>query len=225
MPKVKVYSAEGKEVGEKNLTADIFSVEVKPNVVHEVMLGLMSIARQPLAHTKVRGEVRGGGRKPWKQKGTGRARQGSIRSPQWKGGAIIFGPRSERDYTVKINAKLKKQALFMALSDKLASGKIVVVEEFSADKGKTKELAVMMAKLPAAGKKTVAVVPLRNEMLSRSARNLKTVNLVTTQSLGLLDLLKADYVVLSSAAVDKIEEKYAKPAKPETKPKAAKKRA
>jgi len=213
MPKVNVYNSEGKAVGEKELSSDVFGVKVKPTVVHEVMVGLMASSRQPLAHTKVRGEVRGGGRKPWRQKGTGRARQGSIRSPQWKGGAVIFGPRNERNYDKKINAKVKKQALRMALSDKLANDRLVIVDELTIPAGKTRELAAVMSKLPVGDKKSVAVVPARDEMLARSAKNLVKVNLVTTHSLGLMDLLKAEYLVLTSAAVEKLEEKYAKSAK------------
>ncbi len=211
MPKVKIYNQEGKEVGEKNLSSDVFGVAAKGNVIHEVMVSLMASARKPYAHTKVRGEVSGGGRKPWKQKGTGRARQGSIRSPQWKGGAIIFGPRSERDYTKKINAKTKKLALVMALSDKLAGGQLVLIDELKAEAGKTKQLAKTIGNLPVDGK-MVAVVPVRDEKLARSAKNLKEVNLVTISSLGLMDLLKAKYIVMTTDAAEKIEEKYSKKA-------------
>lgn len=209
MPKVKVYNSEGKQVGDKQLSGDVFGVAVKPSVVHEVMLALQANARKPYAHTQVRGEVTGGGKKPWKQKGTGQARQGSTRAPQWKGGAVIFGPRSERDYTVKINAKVKKQAFVMALSDKLASGKLILIEAVAAPKGKTRELASLLAKLPVPGKAVVAI-PVRDELLSRSVKNLKKVNLVTTSSLGLLDLLRSETLVLTSAAADKLEAKYAK---------------
>jgi large subunit ribosomal protein L4 len=208
MPKVKLYNSEGKSVGDKQLSADVFGVKVKPALVHEVMVSLMAIARKPYAHTKVRGDVAGGGKKPWKQKGTGRARQGSTRAPQWKGGAVIFGPRSDRDYTVKINAKVKRLALLMALSDKLASDKLVLVEALIAPKGKTRELADVLAKLPVSGK-AVAVTSSRDELLARSVRNLKGVNLVSTSSLGLLDLLKAETLVLTSEAADKLEAKYA----------------
>ena len=208
MPKVKLYNSEGKSVGDKQLSAEIFGVKVKPALVHEVMVSLMAIARKPYAHTKVRGEVSGSKTKPWKQKGTGRARQGSKRAPQWKGGAVIFGPRSERDYTVKINAKVKKQALLMALSDKLANEKLVIVEDLVAPKGKTRELAGLLAKLPVKGK-AIAVTATRDELLARSVRNLKGVNLVSTSSLGLIDLLKAETLLLTAEAVDKLEAKYA----------------
>lgn len=211
MPKVKLYNSEGKQVGDKQLSADVFGVKVKPAIVHEVMVGIMASARKPYAHTQVRAEVTGSKTKPWKQKGTGRARQGSKRAPQWKGGAVIFGPRNERDYTKKINAKVKKQALLMALSDKLMSDKLVLVEALTAPKGKTSELAGVLAKLPVTGK-SVAVIPTRDELLSRSVRNLKGVNLVTTSSLGLLDLLKAETLVLTAEAADKLEAKYAKAA-------------
>ena len=208
MPKVKLFNAEGKAIGEKQLSNEVFGVAIKPTVVHEVMVGLMASARHPYAHTKTRGEVEGGGKKPWRQKGTGRARQGSSRSPQWKGGAVIFGPRSERDYAKKINAKQKKQALLMVLSDKAKNDRLVVIESLAAPKGKTRELAGVMGQLPVTGR-VLTVIPGRDEMLSRSARNLKKNRLVTTASLGLLDLLKSEYLVLTAAAADKLEAKYA----------------
>jgi large subunit ribosomal protein L4 len=213
MPKVKLYNSEGKQVGEKQLSAEVFGVKIKPAIVHEVMIGLMASARKSYAHTKVRGDVAGGGKKPWKQKGTGRARQGSTRAPQWRGGAVIFGPRSERDYVKKINSKLKRQALLMALSDKLASDRLVLVEELSAPKGKTRELSGLLAKLPVSGK-SIAVVPVRDEMLSRSVKNLKSVRLVTTESLGLIDLLKAKTLVLTPQSADRLEAKYASASAP-----------
>ncbi len=209
MPKVKLYNVEGKAVGEKDLSASIFGVKVNPNVVHEVMVGLMANARQPLAHTKTKGEVSGGGKKPWKQKGTGRARQGSTRSPQWVGGGIVFGPRSERDYSKKINAKMKRKVLCMVLSDKVASDKLVLVEQLDAKNGKTKEVTSMLGKLPVNGK-LMLIGAGKNEMLARSTRNLKKVNLVNVGSVNINDILRAEYVVTTPEAADKLEKMYAK---------------
>lgn len=208
MPKVKLYNVEGKAVGDKELNKDVFGVAVNPNVVHEVMVGLMANARQALAHTKTKGEVRGGGRKPWKQKGTGRARQGSTRNPQWIGGGIVFGPRSERDYSKKINAKTKRKALCMVLSDKVANDKLVLVETLDAKNGKTREIATVLGKLPVKGK-LMLVGAGRNEMLGRSTRNLKNVNLVNVGSVNLNDVLKAEYLVTTPEATDKLEKMYA----------------
>jgi large subunit ribosomal protein L4 len=211
MPKVKLYNIEGKSVGEKDLKAEVFGVKVNPSVVHEVMVGIMSTGRQPLAHTKTKGEVRGGGKKPWKQKGTGRARQGSTRSPQWVGGGIVFGPRSERDYGKKINTKLKRKALCMALSDKVADEKLVLVESLEAKNGKTKEISTVLSKLPAKGK-LMLIAAGKDEKLSRSTRNLGNVNLVNVGSVSLVDVLKAHYVVTTPDATDKLEKMFAKKA-------------
>jgi large subunit ribosomal protein L4 len=209
MPKVKLYNVEGKAVGEQDLNAAVFGVKVNPNLVHEVMVGLMANARQPLAHTKTKGEVSGGGKKPWKQKGTGRARQGSTRNPQWVGGGIVFGPRSERDYSKKINAKTKRKALCMVLSDKVASEKFVLVEALDAKNGKTKEINSVLGKLPATGK-LMLIGAGKNEMLSRSVKNLKKVNLVNVGSVNINDILKADFVVTTPDATEKLEKMITK---------------
>jgi len=211
MPKVNLYNVEGKVVGEKNLKADVFGVKVDNNLVHEVVTGLRASARGHWAHTKTRGEVRGGGKKPWKQKGTGRARHGSSRSPIWVGGGITFGPRGERDYTVKINRKAKKLAFLMSLSDKAANDKLILVEALTSAKGKTKELTVLLGKLPAKGKLVLVTVG-RDVMLSRSVRNLPSVNLLGAGSVGLLDVLRSDYLVMTPEAAAKFEATYGKKA-------------
>ncbi|KAA0205979.1 50S ribosomal protein L4 [Candidatus Uhrbacteria bacterium] len=128
MPNVSIYSQDGKSVGEMSLPEAYFGVKAKPKLVHEVLVAQQANRRKAVAHTKNRGEVSGGGKKPWKQKGTGRARQGSIRSPQWVGGGIVFGPRAERNFSVKVNRKAKQKALFMALSDKVANKSLLVIE-------------------------------------------------------------------------------------------------
>ncbi len=209
MPKVKLYNVEGKAVGEKELRADVFGVAANQSVIHEVMVGIAASARQPLAHTKTRGDVRGGGKKPWKQKGTGRARSGSSRSPVWVGGGITFGPRSERDYTKKINRKLKRQALAMTLSDKVANDRLVLVEAFSAKNGKTKEVATVIGKLPVKGKLAVISAG-KDEMLSRATYNLPNVHLVGAGTLSIMDVLKSDYVVTTPEATDKISAMFGK---------------
>jgi large subunit ribosomal protein L4 len=211
MPKVKVYNQEGKVTGEQELSAKVFGVAAIPTVVHEVMVGLRANSRHPWAHTKTRGNVRGGGKKPWKQKGTGRARQGSIRSPQWVGGGIAFGPLSERDYTKKINRKQKEKALLMVLSDKAANERLLLVEGLGSKDGKTKVFATMMGKLPVKGTSTV-VVSGREELLARATRNLQDVRLVTTSSLGLVDILSSDYLIMTPDAAKKIEAAHVKKA-------------
>lgn len=207
MPKVKLYNAAGKMVGEQELRADVFGVEVKPTLVHEVMVGLQANARAPYAHTKTRGDVSGGGKKPWKQKGTGRARQGSIRSPQWVGGGIVFGPRSQRDYTVKINRKVKKLALLMTLSDKVAHDRLMLVESFGVKDGKTKEMAALIGKLPVKGN-LMLMTPKRDANTVRSITNLAKVRLTSAGNVNILELLKSDYVVATPDAVAQIEARY-----------------
>jgi large subunit ribosomal protein L4 len=209
MPKAKLYDLQGKLVGEKELSAEVFGVAVKPTVVHEVMVGMQANARGPWAHTKTRGEVSGGGKKPWRQKGTGRARHGSIRSPIWSGGGITFGPRSERDYSKKINRKTKKQALLMTLSDKVANEKLLLVESLAAKDGKTKAVAGLLAKLPVKGRLAL-LLPGRDEMLARGTRNLKAVRLSQVGNLSLLDVLRAEYVLATPDAVAKLEKLYGK---------------
>ncbi|MDD5251930.1 MAG: 50S ribosomal protein L4 [Patescibacteria group bacterium] len=212
MAKVKIYNIEGKVVGERALKPEVFGVKAKKSVVHQVVVDLLAKARGPWAHTKTRGDVSGGGKKPWKQKGTGRARQGSTRSPIWVGGGITFGPRSIRNYDRKVNRKLKKLAFVMALSDKLASDKLVLLDELVVKDGKTKVMAKAMSNLPVSGKLTV-VVPGRDELVSRASRNLPKVNLVGVGSLGLLDVLNSDAVVLTVGAAEKLEKTYGKEAK------------
>ena len=207
MPKVKLYNMEGKIVGEKELNAAVFGVAVKPTIVHEVMVGLMANARKPFAHTKTRGDVSGGGKKPWKQKGTGRARHGSIRSPIWVGGGITFGPRKERNYTKKINRKVKKLAVRMSLSDKVASERIVLLDTLSLKEGKTKEIAALLGKLPVKGK-VIVVLPTRNVLVARSIKNLEDIRLVGVKNLGLLDVLKADFMIATPDAASQLETIY-----------------
>jgi large subunit ribosomal protein L4 len=207
MPKVKLYDIEGKVVGEKSLDASVFGVKVNPNVVHEVMVGIQANARGSYAHTKTKGEVSGGGKKPWKQKGTGRARQGSTRSPQWIGGGIVFGPRAERNYAKKINAKTKKRAFTMALSDKVANDKLILVEKLFAKDGKTKNAVAALAKLPIKGRVTL-VNTSKDDLYTRSIRNLKTVRLYGTGNVSLVDVLRAEYLVLTADAAEKFEQTY-----------------
>ncbi|MFH1047560.1 MAG: 50S ribosomal protein L4 [Patescibacteria group bacterium] len=209
MPKIKIFNSAGKEVGEKNLRDDVFGVEVNPELVHEVMIGIMANERQPYAHTKTRGDVRGGGKKPWKQKGTGRARHGSRRSPIWIGGGITFGPRSDRDYSLKINRRVKQKALAMCLTDKLTDQKLMLVENFDVQAGKTKETIGLLGKLKVTGGKTLLVAPMTDAMLRRSTGNLPGVTVRNAGDLGLLDVIQCEYLVLTPEAADKIEQKFA----------------
>jgi len=201
--KAKLYDSKGQAKGERELPAGVFDVPVKPELVHEVLVSLEAIARQPLAHTKTRGEVSGGGKKPWRQKGTGRARHGSIRSPIWAGGGVTFGPRKERDYSKKINRRTKRLAFIMALSDKVADERVLLVEAFGVKDGKTKEIVGLIGKLPIKGR-TLLLAAGRDENLSRSVRNLKKVRLAGIGDVNLKQVLEADYLLATPEAVDKL---------------------
>lgn len=207
MPKISLYNQDGKVTGELELSAARFGVKVNPAVVHEALVAQQSNRRKAVANTKTRGEIRGGGKKPWKQKGTGRARQGSIRSPQWVGGGIVFGPRAERNFTLKINKKTKQKALFMALSDKVANDGFIALESFTPTQPKTKIMAALITALPVK-RSALYVVPKSNPSLVRMARNLKNVHVVTAQSVNLEDVLRAGTVVFEKDAVPAFEKLY-----------------
>ncbi|OIO52394.1 50S ribosomal protein L4 [Candidatus Uhrbacteria bacterium CG_4_10_14_0_8_um_filter_58_22] len=209
MPKVKIYNTEGKQVGEKDLRDDVFGVSVKPEVVHEVMLSMMANTHGSYAHTKTRGDVSGGGKKPWKQKGTGRARHGSSRSPIWVGGGVTFGPRSDRDYSVKVNRKTQRRAMMMTLSDMVSNDRLILMESFGVKDGKTREFAATIGKLPIATKKRLLAVSDKSDaMLRRSAGNIQSVTLRNVGDLGFLDVLSSEYLIMTPEAADGIEQKF-----------------
>ncbi len=207
MPKVPVYNIEGNAAGDMALADALFAVKPNPGLLHEVVVGLRANARKPIANTKTRGEVSGGGKKPWKQKGTGRARQGSIRSPQWVGGGITFGPTSERNFSVKINKKTKKKALFMGLTDKVMNNKLFVLEAVNVSAPKTKVAAQLFAKLPV-DRNALIISPGSQPALMRMVRNLPNLKLVTAQSVNLLDVLTYRTVIFLKDAVPAFEQVY-----------------
>ena len=205
----KVYNWEGNIVGELALPDVVFGRKVVPTLVHSVMVATRGNSRVAIAHVKHRGEVRGGGKKPWKQKGTGRARHGSIRSPIWIGGGVVGGPRSDRNFSVKINRKVKQLALAMALSDKAANTHLVVLEGTELPAAKTKIVAAMLAKLPHT-KNNLLVLPASNPTVLRAARNIPNLHTITMQSLSLLDVLGNGTVIMPKATVAALAERYAK---------------
>lgn len=209
MPSAKQYNQEGKQTGSVELNAKFFGVKVNPAFVHEILVAQQANARHPIASTKTRGEVRGGGKKPWKQKGTGRARQGSIRSPQWVGGGIAFGPRSDRNFSVKVNRKAKQKALFMALSDKLSHDHLVILESFQSKEPKTKTAATLFKNLNVT-RKALAVIPKSDPNLLRMVRNLPNIKLVTVNSLNLEDILANNIIVFWKDTVPAFETLYTK---------------
>ena len=196
------------------LNSKIFALEkIKPEIVHEVATSLRASRRQSIAHTKTRGEVRGGGKKPWQQKGTGRARAGSIRSPLWRGGGITFGPRSNRNWERKINKKMKTLGLFSILTDKAKTGQLVVVDGLKLNAPKTKELAAIVkdlrSKLPALGKRQTLVVS-RSAEIIRAGRNLADVKIMSASSLDILELLSRPGLIVAKEALPVIEKTFLK---------------
>jgi len=207
MPKVKVYNIEGKETGEIELSKRIFDLKINDNLVHQAVVAQGANSREAHAHTKNRGEVRGGGKKPWKQKGLGKARHGSIRSPIWKGGGIVFGPRPDRNFSMKINKKMKMRALFMVLSGKLRDNEIVVVENFDLEKSSTKKMQNILNKLPLTGKVVISLDK-KNEKIINSAKNIPYVSFVASNSLNVVDLLSNKTLLLNKEAINDIEKTY-----------------
>ena len=206
MANVSVYNMEGKEVGKIDLSDAIFGVEVNEHLVHMAVLQQLADKRQGTQKAKTRSEVSGGGRKPWRQKGTGHARQGSIRAPQWKGGGVVFAP-VPRDYSFKMNKKEKRAALKSALTDKVQTNNIVVVDELKFDEIKTKRFAEVMNNLKAT-RKALVVLADNDQNVVLSARNLAEANTTLTNTLNVYDIVNAKTLVLTKDAVAKIEEVY-----------------
>ena len=206
MANVSVYNMEGKEVGSIELNDAIFGVEVNEHLVHMAVLQQLADKRQGTQKAKTRSEVSGGGRKPWRQKGTGHARQGSIRAPQWKGGGVVFAP-VPRDYSFKMNKKEKRAALKSALTDKVQTNSIVVVDELKFDEIKTKRFAEVMNNLKAT-RKALVVLADNDQNVVLSARNLAEANTTLTNTLNVYDIVNARTLVLTKDAVAKIEEVY-----------------
>lgn len=202
MLKVKVYNIKGEAVGEENLDDDIFGIEVKEGLVHQALVSQMNNSRRVLAHAKGRAEVRGGGRKPWKQKGTGRARHGSIRSPLWVGGGVTFGPTKERNFKQKINKKMKRKALLMCLSDRAKSEKVVLIDKLNLEEIKTKKLKEIMDTLPSKGKKTLVVMDKNDKNVIKSAANLSKIKTIESRNLNVLDVLAYDFLLFSTEALN-----------------------
>ena len=206
MANVSVYNMEGKEVGTMELNDAIFGVEVNEHLVHMAVVQHLANMRQGTQKAKTRSEVSGGGRKPWRQKGTGHARQGSIRAPQWKGGGVVFAP-VPRDYSFRINKKEKRAALKSVLTSRVTGGKLIVVDELKMDEIKTKKFKAVMDNLKVS--KALVVLPEVDEKVVLSARNLPAIDTTIVQTMNVYDILKGDTLVLTKGAVAKIEEVFA----------------
>ena len=206
MANVAVYNMEGKEVDKIELNDSIFGVEINEHLVHMAVLQQLANKRQGTQKAKTRSEVRGGGRKPWRQKGTGHARQGSTRSPQWTGGGVVFAP-TPRDYSFKLNKTEKRAALKSALTSRVVENKFVVVDELKLDEIKTKKFVEVLKNLNV--EKALVILNDMDEKVIASAANIPTVKTTQTNELNVFDVLKYDTVVVTKAAVATIEEVYA----------------
>ena len=206
MAKVSVFNMEGKEVGSMDLNDSIFAVEINEHLVHMAVVQQLANNRQGTQKAKTRSEVSGGGRKPWRQKGTGHARQGSTRSPQWTGGGVVFAP-TPRDYSFKLNKKEKRAALKSALTSVVNANKFIVVDELKFDEIKTKKFAEVMNNLKAT-RKALVVLADNDKNVVLSARNLAEANTTLTNTLNVYDIVNARTLVLTKDAVAKIEEVY-----------------
>jgi len=207
MPKVALYDITGSQVGDIELSDNIFGVEVNTHVMYEAVKNYLANQRQGTQSAKLRGEVRGGGRKPWRQKGTGRARQGSIRAPQWKGGGVVFAPKP-RDYSYAIPKKVKRLALKSALSSKVQDQEIIVVDKLVLEQPKTKEMVKVLKNLNS-GKKTLILIPERDEAVVRAAANIPGVKTAYVNTINVYDILNCDSFLITREAVNKVEEVYA----------------
>ncbi len=209
MHTVPVYNQTGSKVGDVTLEDTLFNVKAKPLVVQQAIRTIQANRRQPIAHTKDRSDVRGGGKKPWRQKGTGRARHGSSRSPLWIGGGVTFGPTKERNFSLKMNRKAKRAALFMGLTDKAQDKKIVVLDTLSLPSIKTKMLADILKKLPV--KKTVLLIlPSVDQAVIKSARNIPSLTTIQASSLNIEAILKHEYMLLPQASLDTLKKTFLK---------------
>lgn len=222
--KTKVYNQEGKETGEMTLPKEIFAVPMNADLVHQVMISQTANQRQVSAHTKNRGEVRGGGRKPWRQKGTGRARAGSTRGPIWKGGGVSGGPRNDKNYERTIPQKMRRKALYMVLSEKVKNNLLVVLDAMSmsrsqsdrgssmaspsGEKPSTKAMAMMIKKLPAGSASRLIAYNNGDKKIFLAARNMAKTGVSETRNLNVVDLLNYKYMVVSKEGIKEIEKTF-----------------
>ena len=206
MANVSVYNMKGKEVGKMDLNDAVFGVKINEHLVHMAVVQMLANKRQGTQKAKTRSEVSGGGRKPWRQKGTGHARQGSTRAPQWKGGGVVFAP-VPREYSFKLNKKEKRAALKSVLTSRVQENKLIVLDELKLDEIKTKKFKEVMDNLKV--EKAMVVIGEQDQNLICSAKNLPAISMAVADSINVYDILKGDTLVLTKDAVAKIEEVYA----------------
>lgn len=209
MKKVSVYNSAGEKKTEIELHPDIFNLTPNSSLIHQVYVALRANARQSWAHTKMRGDVSGGGKKPWKQKGTGRARHGSIRSPLWKGGGITFGPLSVRNYTQKINKQMKAGAVKSCLSDKLLNDRFFAVDSFDFN-GRAQAASKFRSALPGSGKRTMFLVSEPTAEFVKAVSNVPAIDVVRAADVNVVDLMHHQYVIASTDALEALEKRFVK---------------
>ena len=212
---VKVYNQKGEEIGKTKLPKEIFEVPLNYDLIHQVAISMMANQRIPWAHTKDRGEVRGGGRKPWRQKGTGRARAGSNRSPIWIGGGVTHGPRKERKYEKKIPKKMKRGAMLSALSGKAKDEEIIILDKIEVSQPKTKEMAKILdslrKKVKSMGKSSAIIaIPKKDDNIVRAGANIPKIKIIEAKNLNLLDLLNNKYLIMPKDSIEIIKKIFIK---------------
>ena len=207
---VHTYNQSGEKIGDAKLPEEIFGVSISPALLHQVVVSAMSNRRKAIADTRDRSEVRGGGRKPWKQKGTGRARHGSIRSPIWKGGGVTFGPTNERNFQKKINKAMRRKAFLGILSGKARDGEVIVLDALSSASGKTKEIATLIRRVVPGISSVVLIMPKKDEKIERAGRNIVDCRITNVSQLNIMDLMNYKYAVLTQETVKALQEKYQK---------------
>lgn len=210
-----IFNQEGEKIGKIDLPEEIFGIEFNPDLVHQVVVAQMANKRTPIAHTKTRAEVSGGGRKPWPQKGLGRARHGSIRSPIWKGGGVVFGPRKEKVFKKKIPKKMKRKALFCVLSEKMRQNLLLIFETLKIEKPKTKLFSTFLKKWKEKienfdGKSILIAIPKKEKNIILATRNLPRVKTVLVENLNVLDLLSFKYLILTKEGIEILKERFLK---------------
>jgi len=208
--KIDVYNQNGEVSGSMTLPKEIFDVKFNADLVHQISVSFSANKRQISAHVKTRGEISGGGKKPWRQKGTGRSRHGSIRSPLWKGGGVTHGPRKDRIFEVEIPKKMRRKALFMVLSQKLKDNQLVILDKIELKIGKTKEMAKSLEKLPCKDQSTLIALPNYDKKIFLATRNIKKTTIEDARNLNVLDLLSTKYLLLTKESIKTIEDTFNK---------------
>lgn len=208
--KANIYNQKGEKTGEMELPKKIFEIKMNSDLVHQILVSQMSNRRQNIAHTKDRSEVSGGGKKPWAQKGTGRARHGSIRSPLWKGGGVTFGPRKEKNYKKEIPDKMRKKAMFMVLTEKAKGNFLIIIDEIGSKSGKTKEIFGIMKNFPCKSKSAIIALPEYDKKSFLASRNIPKTKTMEARELNAMDLLNYKYLLMPKKSIEVIEKTFIK---------------